>query len=71
MNSLKESLKRGIITQNPTFFQVLGMCPTLAVTTSVANGIGMGISATIVLIFSNLFISILRNFIPKRVRIAA
>lgn len=71
MSSLKESLKRGIITQNPTFVQVLGMCPTLAVTTSIANGIGMGLSATLVLIFSNLFISILRNFIPKRVRIAA
>lgn len=71
MKLLKESLKRGIITQNPIFVQVLGMCPTLAVTTSIANGIGMGLSATLVLIFSNLFISLLRKFIPQRVRIAA
>lgn len=71
MKLLKESLKRGIITQNPTFVQVLGMCPTLAVTTSIANGFGMGLSATLVLMFSNLFISLLRKFIPQRVRIAA
>ena len=71
MKLLKESLKRGIITQNPTFVQVLGMCPTLAVTTSIANGLGMGLSATLVLMFSNLFISLLRKFIPQRVRIAA
>lgn len=71
MKRLKESLKRGIIEENPTFVQVLGMCPTLAVTTSVANGLGMGISTTIVLMCSNLFISLLRRFIPKRVRIAA
>lgn len=71
MNLLKDSLKRGIITQNPTFVLVLGMCPTLAVTTSVINGVGMGLSATLVLIFSNLFISLLRRFIPQKVRIAA
>ncbi len=71
MNLLKDSLKRGVITQNPTFVLVLGMCPTLAITTTVANGIGMGLSATLVLIFSNLFISLLRNFIPQKVRIAA
>ena len=71
MKLLKESLKRGIITQNPTFVQVLGMCPTLAVTTSIANGLGMGLSATLVLMFSNLFISLLRKFIPQWVRIAA
>ncbi|MDP4133978.1 MAG: electron transport complex subunit E [Bacillota bacterium] len=70
MKSLIESLRRGILTQNPTFILVLGMCPTIAVTTSVVNGIGMGLSATVVLIFSNLFISILRNFIPSKVRIA-
>ncbi len=71
MNLLKESLKRGIITQNPTFVLVLGMCPTLAVTTSVSNGIGMGLSTMAVLAFSNLFISLLRKFIPKKVRIAS
>ena len=71
MNLLKDSLKRGIITENPTFVLVLGMCPTLAVTTTVANGIGMGLSATIVLMLSNFFISLLRKFIPQKVRIAA
>lgn len=71
MSELKESLKRGIVTQNSTFVQVLGMCPTLAVTTSVLNGLGMGISVTLVLIFSNFFISLLRKFIPEKVRIAA
>ena len=71
MGLLKDSLKRGIITENPTLVLVLGMCPTLAVTTSIANGIGMGLSATLVLMCSNLFISLLRKFIPQRVRIAA
>ena len=71
MKLLKESLKRGIITENPTFVLVLGMCPTLAVTTTIANGIGMGLSATVVLMLSNFFISLLRNFIPQKVRIAA
>ena len=64
-------LKEGIITKNPTFIQLLGMCPTLAVTTTVANGIGMGLSATFVLICSNFFISVLRKFIPNRIRIAS
>ena len=64
-------LKSGIIDQNPTFVQVLGMCPTLATTTSVSNAIGMGMATMIVLAFSNLFISLLRKFIPKQVRIAA
>lgn len=71
MKILKESLKRGIITQNPTFVLVLGMCPTLAVTTNVFNGIGMGLSTMAVLAFSNLFISLLRKFIPQKVRIAS
>ncbi|MBQ8174250.1 MAG: electron transport complex subunit E [Clostridia bacterium] len=66
-----EHLKEGLLTNNPTFVQLLGMCPTLAVTTSVSNSIGMGLSATAVLMFSNLFISLLRKFIPKQVRIAA
>ena len=64
-------LKSGVIDQNPTFVQVLGMCPTLATTTSVTNALGMGMATMIVLAFSNLFISLLRKFIPKQVRIAA
>lgn len=64
-------IKDGIIFKNPTFIQLLGMCPTLAVTTSVLNGIGMGLSATFVLVFSNLFISLLRKFIPAKIRIAS
>lgn len=64
-------LKDGILDNNPTFVQLLGMCPTLATTTTVANALGMGLAATAVLIFSNMFISMLRKFIPKQVRIAA
>lgn len=64
-------LKSGIIDNNPTLVQLLGMCPTLAVTTSVSNAIGMGLAATAVLICSNIFISLLRRFIPSQVRIAA
>lgn len=72
--ALKEYLKQlksGILDNNPTLVQLLGMCPTLATTTSVNNAIGMGLAATAVLICSNLFISLLRKFIPKQVRIAA
>lgn len=61
----------GLVTENPTFIQLLGMCPTLAVTTSLQNGLGMGLSATAVLICSNLLISLLRKLIPDKVRIAA
>lgn len=61
----------GLINENPTFVQLLGMCPTLAVTTSLKNGIGMGLSATAVLIASNIIISALRKIIPQKVRIAA
>lgn len=61
----------GLIKENPTFVQLLGMCPTLAVTTSLKNGIGMGLSATAVLIASNVIISLLRKLIPQKVRIAA
>lgn len=61
----------GLITENPTFVQLLGMCPTLAVTTSLKNGIGMGLSATAVLVASNMIISLLRKLIPQKVRIAA
>lgn len=69
--SYKKILTDGIITNNPTFIQLLGMCSTLAITTSVINGIGMGFCVTFVLIFSNLFISVLRKFIPKQIRIAS
>lgn len=61
----------GLLAENPTFIQLLGMCPTLAVTTSLQNGLGMGLSATAVLICSNLLISLLRKIIPDKVRIAA
>ena len=71
MNKLTERLKNGIVTENPTFVQILGMCPTLAVTTSAINGLGMGLSTTVILIMSNLMISALRNIIPNRVRIPA
>ena len=69
-NYLKQ-LKSGILDQNPTLVQLLGMCPTLANTTSLKNAFGMGMAATAVLICSNVFISLLRKFIPKQVRIAA
>ena len=71
LRSALVQLKEGIIDKNPTFVQVLGMCPTLATTTSVVNALGMGLATTAVLACSNLFISLLRKFIPKQVRIAA
>ncbi len=71
MSSLTKRLKTGIIDENPVFVQVLGMCPTLAVTTSGNNGLGMGLATTSVLIMSNLVISMLRNIIPAKVRIPA
>lgn len=64
-------LKAGVIDENPVFVQVLGMCPTLAVTTSAQNGMGMGLATTAVLVMSNLVISLLRNIIPAKVRIPA
>ncbi len=66
-----EIVKNGLIKENPTFVQLLGMCPTLAVTTSLKNGLGMGLSATAVLVASNVIISLLRKFIPDKIRIAA
>lgn len=71
MNTCKERLLNGIIKENPTFVLMLGMCPTLAVTTSAINGLGMGLTTTVVLVMSNLIISALRNVIPARVRIPA
>ena len=70
-NSPAERLYNGIIKENPTFVLVLGMCPTLAVTTAAINGIGMGLTTTAVLMMSNLFISLLRNIIPDKVRMPA
>ncbi|MCI9569953.1 MAG: electron transport complex subunit E [Lachnospiraceae bacterium] len=71
MNKCTERVYNGIIKENPTFILMLGMCPTLATTTSAINGLGMGLSTTMVLMFSNLLISALRNIIPDRVRIPA
>ncbi len=70
-NRIGERLKNGILLENPTFVLMLGMCPTLAVTTSGINGLGMGLSTTLVLTASNLMISLLRNIIPDRVRMPA
>lgn len=71
MNKNIERLFNGIIKENPTFVLMLGMCPTLAVTTSAKNGLGMGLSTAVVLIMSNMLISLLRNVIPDRVRMPA
>lgn len=70
-NRLTERLYNGIIKENPTFVMMLGMCPTLAVTTSCINGLGMGLTTTVVLALSNLMISLLRKFIPDGVRVPA
>lgn len=64
-------LTNGLIKENPIFFQLLGMCPTLAVTTSAENGLGMGLATTAVLILSNVAISLLRKIIPSEIRIPA
>jgi len=69
--SVKDQFVSGLITNNPIFVQFIGMCPCLAVTTSVMNAVGMGIAVIVVLTCSNLIISLLRKFIPKQVRIAA
>jgi len=71
MNKYAERLYNGTVRENPTFILMLGMCPTLAVTTSAFNGLGMGLSTMAVLIISNLLISALRNIIPGKVRIPA
>ncbi len=71
MNKNIERLINGIWKENPTFVLMLGMCPTLAVTTSAINGIGMGLSTTVVLVLSNMMISALRKLIPDRVRMPA
>ena len=71
MNKCTERLFNGLIKENPTFVLMLGMCPTLAVTTSAINGIGMGLSTTVVLVLSNMLISMLRKIIPDSVRMPA
>ena len=70
-NSAGERLYNGIVKENPTLVLMLGMCPTLAVTTSAMNGLGMGLTTTVVLALSNAIISLLRNIIPDKVRIPA
>lgn len=71
MNRCVERLYNGIIKENPTFVLILGMCPTLAVTSSMINGAGMGLSTMAVLVMSNLVISLLRKIIPNGVRVPA
>ena len=67
----KKQFEEGLLSKNPVFVQLLGMCSTLAITTSMFNGLGMGISVTIILICSNVLISALRKLIPNEIRIAA
>ena len=71
MNKCTERVYNGLIKENPTFVLMLGMCPTLAVTTSAINGVGMGLSTTVVLVLSNMLISMLRKIIPDSVRMPA
>lgn len=69
--NFKKQFREGLLTKNPVTVQLLGMCSTLAITTSLFNGIGMGLSVTLILICSNLLISALRKVIPSQIRIAA
>ncbi len=69
--SFKKQLKEGLLTKNPVLVQLLGMCSTLAITTSLFNGIGMGLAVTVITICSNMLISALRKVIPPQIRIAA
>ena len=71
MNQYLERIYNGIIKENPSIVLMLGMCPTLAVTTSAINGLGMGLSTLAVLVFSNMIISMMRNIIPDQVRLPA
>ena len=70
-NNRLSLIVRGIIKENPTFVLVLGMCPTLGTTTSAINGLGMGVATMAVLILSNMFIAMIKNLIPDKVRIPA
>lgn len=69
MKKLLREFSKGIFIENPTFRLALGLCPTLAVSTSVINGFGMGVAATFVLLGSNIIVSAIRNFIPPKIRI--
>ena len=69
MKKLTQEFLKGLIRENPTFVLVLGLCPTLAVSVSLINGIGMGIAATFVLLGSNIIIALIKNYIPQRIRI--
>ena len=71
MNKYTERIYYGIWKENPTLVQMLGLCPTLAVSTSAINGVGMGLSSTVVLVLANILISALRHIIPDRVRLPA
>ena len=71
MNKCTERIYNGIWKENPTLVQMLGLCPTLAVSTSAINGVGMGLSSTVVLVLANILISALRHIIPDRVRLPA
>ena len=71
MNKYVKQLYEGIITNNPVLVQLIGMCPTLATSTSLENGLGMGLAATAVLICSNVMVSLLRKIIPQKIRIAS
>ncbi len=71
MNKYLERIHNGVVKENPIFILMLGMCPTLAVTTSATNGLGMGLSTTVVLTASNLVISLMRKIIPDKVRLPA
>ena len=69
--NFKKQLKDGFLTQNPVLVQLLGMCSVMAISTTLFNGIGMGLSVTIILVCSNIVISLLRKVIPSKIRIAA
>lgn len=71
MNKYWERIYNGVVKENPTFVLMLGMCPTLAVTTSAVNGLGMGLTTTAVLMITNYVIALMRNIIPSKVRIPA
>ena len=67
--SLGKVFLNGILNENPTFRLLLGMCPTLAISTAASSGVGMGLATTFVLVFANMVISMLRHLIPEKVRI--
>lgn len=71
MSKIVSQLKEGILTNNPVLVQLIGMCPTLATSTSLKNGLGMGLAATAVLVCSNFMVSLLRKIIPSKIRIAS